>query len=64
MTLSDDAYMKLSNVTAQLGRERTKNDRLTIEHEILLEAYRKLQQDYRDLSRDFEQYKERYPDAI
>ncbi len=57
MTTTDDAFYKLSVVTAALGRERTRNDNLQADYDILLQAYR-------DLQRDFAQYKERHEDAI
>lgn len=54
---TENAYVKLAAVMQQLGEERTKNDRLTVEYGILLQAYR-------DLEKAFAQYRERYPDVI
>lgn len=59
MTISDDMYIKLANVSSQLGRERSLNDKLTADNETLRDRYAVLLQQYSDLRRDFTQYKER-----
>lgn len=59
MTMSDDLHQKLANVTAQLGRERTKNDQLAIDLENLRETYRVTEQRYRDACFQLRQFKER-----
>lgn len=60
MTISDNMYDKLANVTAQLGRERSQCDKLGRDNEALKDKHAALLQKYSDLVRDFEQYKERY----
>ncbi len=53
MTVSDDMHGKLTNVTAQLGRERSKNDWLDSEYKTLKEDCTALQSEYRSLQNDY-----------
>lgn len=59
MTTSDDVHHKLSVVSAQLGLERSKHDRLKLDYDNLLDDYRIVTQRARDLQRSIDQLKER-----
>jgi len=58
MTELSEAYDKLANVTGQLGRERSRADRLQADYDLLRDDYDALLQSNRDLQRRVEQLRE------